>query len=55
MVGQGRPDMAAELSKTKAWITRHVGDMTPEVELVMYHMVSIRQTKFYPSRNRIVM
>jgi len=36
--GQGRPDMAAELSKTKAWITRHVGDMSPEVELVMYHM-----------------
>ena len=40
--------MAGELSKTKAWITRHVGEMTPEIELVMYHMVSIRQTNLEP-------
>ena len=34
-------EMAVELSKTKAYIMRHVGDMSRGVELVVYYLVRL--------------
>ena len=38
--GNADPDMAAELTRTKAYLMKHVGDIIPGVELLVYHMVS---------------
>lgn len=37
------PDHGAQLSKTKMYVTKHVGELARESELVLYHLVGVGQ------------
>ena len=48
--GNAVADRACQLSKTKAYMMRHMGDIIPEVELILYQLVCFK-SQFYQTFN----